>query len=92
MKKETTKRKKNPNMARHGPNNGRWRGGKSKTFYRKHSGCKTNDGKLVHHTKRKRKGSKKIPFTKDYVIILDNRGNSARAKHNKEHPEKGGRR
>ncbi len=81
---------KNPNMARNGPKNGRWKGGKSMSYYRKVAGCKKGDGKLVHHTKYKSKGSKKLPFTKDYIVVLNNRGNSARAKHNKEHPEKGG--
>ena len=64
-------------MARPGKDNGRWKGGKSKTYYRRKAGCKPNDGKVVHH-----KGKK--------LLVLDNRGCSAMAKHNKLHPEKGG--
>ena len=65
-------------MARFGKKNGRWKGGISKTYYRRKAGCKTNDGKVVHHV------------TKIKTKVLNNRGCSARAKHNKLHPEKGG--
>ena len=68
---------KNPNMARFGKNNGRWKGGISKTYYRRVVGCRPNDGKIVHHKKKK-------------LVVLDNRGCSAWAKHNRLHPEKGG--
>jgi hypothetical protein len=72
------KHKKYPQMARPGKRNGRWKGGNSKTYYRRISGCKKNDGKIVHHI-----GTRTL-------VVLDNRGNSSRAKHNKLHPEKGG--
>jgi len=81
---------KNKKMARNGPQNGRWKGGVSKTYYRKEMGCKPNDRKIVHHTKQRKKGTKKIPHTNWFAQVLDNRGISARAKHNKAHPEKGG--
>lgn len=73
---------KNPNMARWGNKNGRWKGGISKSYYRRIAGAKK--GQLVHHN-----GKKVNPKKKD-LIILNNRGISARAKHNKLHPEKGG--
>jgi len=76
---------KNPNMARHGAKNGRWKGGCSKTYYRQKFGCKPNDGKIVHHNDGNRTNNKP-----SNVKILDNRGKPARAKHNGEHPEKGG--
>jgi len=91
------KKKKNPNLQRFGPNNGRWKGGKSKTYYRRQAGCEPNDGKLVHHLpkfKRKPKNRKviKIPKTHDKVIVLrTTKKLSARGKHNKLHPEKGGK-
>lgn len=77
--------KKNPNMARFGKSNGRWKGGTSKTYYRRITGCKPNDGKIVHH-----KG-KRTNHRRNAIEVLDNRGISSRAKHNKRHPEKGGR-
>jgi len=69
---------RNPKMARYGKKNGRWKGGNPKTYYRKKAGCKRNDGKVVHH----------LTMTK--LEVLNNRRISARAKHNKWHPEKGG--
>ena len=69
---------KNPNMARFGKKNGRWKGGDSKTYYRRVAGCKPNDGKVVHNHRSR------------HPIVLNNRGNSALVKHNKLHPEKGG--
>jgi len=75
---------KKKSMQRFGKKNGRWKGGTSKTYYRRIAGCKANDGKLVHH-----KNGKKPPRKKD-LEILNNRGNSSWAKHNKLHPEKGG--
>ena len=76
---------KNPKMARWGSDNGRWKGGISKTYYRRKMGCKPNDGKIVHH----KNGKKRNPKRGD-LRVLDNRGISARAKHNRLHPEKGG--
>jgi len=94
---------KNKNLQRLGPNNGRWKGGKSKTYYRRVAGCKKNDGNVIHHLSLKervrlarkiRKGQikvKRIPNTKDRVIVLKTtKTSSARGKHNKLHPEKGG--
>ena len=70
--------------ARMGEQNGRWKGGTSKTYYRKIMGCKPNDGKIVHH-----KDHEKTHISPANLEILDNRGCSARAKHNRAHPEKG---
>lgn len=72
------KRRSYPSMARFGPRNGRWKGGESKTFYRRVAGCKPNDGKIVHHISKRK------------LVVLNNRGTPAAAKHNKLHPEKGG--
>ncbi len=87
------RRRKIPRMARWGPKNGRWKGGTSKTFYRRACGCIRNDGKVVHHTNGKKTRYRKwrLPHNRKQVVILDRRGGvSAKAKHNKEHPEKGG--
>ena len=78
MVKIPWKKKKYPKMARIGKKNGRWDGGKSKSYYRRRAGCRPNDGKIVHHK------------TRTKLVVLNNRGNSAMAKHNKLHPEKGG--
>lgn len=87
-------KKKNPNLQRMGPENGRWKGGKSKTYYRRVMGCKKNDGTVVHHIpkfKRKPEGAKRIPNTLTKAVVLRPTKNlSARGKHNKLHPEKGG--
>jgi len=71
-------KKKSP-MARTGKSNGRWKGGVSKSYYRKKAGAKTNDGKIVHHKDHNKKNSKK-----------SNLSLVSKAKHNKLHPEKGG--
>jgi len=76
--------KPSSNMARLGENNGRWKGGTSKTYYRPIAGCKPNDGKIVHHKDH----DKTNPHPAN-LEALDNRGISAMAKHNKAHPEKG---
>lgn len=73
-------------MARTGKSNGRWKGGTSKTYYRKKAGAKANDGTIVHHKDHNKKNSKKSNLTK----IKPSKGLSARGKHNKAHPEKGG--
>jgi hypothetical protein len=86
--KLSPEKKKNYRMARLGPKNGRWRGGKSKTYYRRIAKCKTNDGYVVHHLLRGEKTRNKIfkiPHTRDKVIRVKGHGN-----HNKHHPEKGG--
>ena len=71
-------------MARMGASNGRWKGGTSKTYYRRIAGCKPNDGKIVHH-----KDHNKLNPNPSNLEVLNNRGISAAAKHNKIHPEKG---
>ena len=70
--------------ARLGPENGRWKGGTSKTYYRRIAGCERNDGKIVHH-----KDHDKTNIDPGNLQVLDNRGCSAASKHNKQHPEKG---
>jgi uncharacterized protein YgiB involved in biofilm formation len=69
--------KKSP-MARTGKSNGRWKGGVSKTYYRKKAGAKTGDGKVVHH-----KTYKKSNLTKKSNYKLVTRGD-----HNKIHPDR----
>ena len=76
--------KPNPNMARYGEKNGRWKNGVSKTYYRKITCCKPNDRKIVHHIDGDKSNS-----DPSNLIVLNNRGISSRAKHNKLHPEKG---
>jgi hypothetical protein len=82
----TNSTKPNPSMARLGENNGRWKGGVSKTYYRKICDCKPNDRKIVHHLDH----DKENPDPSN-LEVLNNRGISALAKHNKLHPEKGER-
>jgi len=67
--------KKSP-MARLGKKNGRWKGGTSKSYYRKKAGAKTGDGKVVHHKTYKKKN-----LTKKSNYKLVTRGD-----HNKIHP------
>lgn len=76
---------KNPKMARSGKTNGRWKGGKSKTYYRKKAGAKPGDGSVVHHKDGNRNNSKKSNLEK----ITPGKTITARGKHNKKHPEKG---
>lgn len=78
-------KKRNPKMSRPAKSNGRWSGGKSKTYYRKKAGAKPNDGKIVHH-----KTYKKSNLTKksNYVVIKPGKKISAIGKHNKLHPER----
>jgi hypothetical protein len=66
------------NMARTGKSNGRWKGGVSKTYYRKKAGAKTGDGKVVHH-----KSYKKGELTKK-----SNYKKLSRGEHNKAHPDR----
>lgn len=77
-------KKKNPNMKRPGKSNGRWRNGRSKTYYRKKAGAKK--GELVHHKDGNKSNSKKS----NLKVIKPGKKISARGKHNKQHPEKGG--
>ncbi len=72
-------RKKKSPMARTGKSNGRWKGGTSKSYYRKKAGAKKGDGKIVHHKDHNKKNSSK----KNLKLVTP-------AQHNKLHPEKGG--
>jgi hypothetical protein len=68
----------NPKMARPAKKNGRWKGGTSKSYYRKKAGAKPNDGKIVHHKTYKKKN-----LTKKSNYKLVSRGN-----HNRIHPDR----
>lgn len=75
---------KKKSMARPGKSNGRWKGGTSKTYYRKKAGAKK--GEIVHHKDHNRSNSKKS----NLKVIRPTKTMSARGKHNQQHPEKGG--
>lgn len=68
---------KNPNMARPGKTNGRWKGGKSSDYRRRIT--KAKPGELVHHKDKNKKNNKRSNLQKV-------NGTGA---HNKKHPEKG---
>lgn len=78
-------KKKNPNMARYGSQNGRWKGGHSKTYYRRIAGCEPNDGKIVHHKDHNKWNSD----PENLEIIEPDEDTDAWGVHSKEHPEKG---
>jgi hypothetical protein len=63
--------------ARMGKKNGRWKGGRSKSYRRAVSNAKP--GQHVHHKDHNKKNNKRSNFK-----------NVSPAQHNKEHPEKGG--
>ena len=63
--------------ARMGKKNGRWKGGRSKSYRRAVSNAKK--GEVVHHKDHNKKNNKRSNFK-----------NVSPAQHNKEHPEKGG--
>lgn len=76
---------RNANMARFGENNGRWRGGRSKTYYRRIANCERNDGTIVHH-----KDHNKHNISPDNLErIKPTKKITARGIHNRQHPEKG---
>lgn len=77
-------KKRNKKMARAGKSNGRWKGGTSKSYYRKKAGAKK--GEVVHHKDHNKKNNSK----KNLQVLRKTKGSSSRAKHNKLHPEKGG--
>ena len=72
-------KKSYPNMSRKGSSNGRWVDGSSQTHYRNKTKAKPNQ--VVHHIDGNKKNNKK-----------SNLEVMSRAKHNKDHPEKGGNR
>ena len=74
---------KNPNMARPGKNNPRWKGGVSSDYRRNLMNAK--EGELVHHKNKNKKDNRKSNF----AILKPSNGVSAIGKHNKQHPEKG---
>ena len=77
------KGKKNPNMARAGKSNGRWKGGKSSDYRRRITNAKK--GELVHHKDHNKAHNGKANLAK----LKPGKGISAIGKHNKLHPEKG---
>ncbi len=64
-------------MARTGKSNGRWQGGRSKSYRR--AVTKAKKGEIVHHKDKNKANNKKSNFKK-----------MSKAQHNKSHPEKGG--
>ena len=63
--------------ARMGKKNGRWKGGRSKSYRRSVSNAK--NGEVVHHKDHNKKNNKRSNFKK-----------MSPGQHNKAHPEKGG--
>jgi hypothetical protein len=74
---------RNSKMKRPGKSNGRWRGGRSKTYYRKKAGAKK--GQIVHHKDHNRNN----PAKSNLKVIRPGKGISATGRHNQAHPEKG---
>jgi len=66
-------------MARSGSKNGRWKDGSSQTHYRNQANA--GRGEVVHH-----KDSNKKNNSRSNIEVV------SKAKHNKVHPEKGGKR
>ena len=77
------KGKKNPNMARIGKENPRWKGGVSSDYQRRIKNAK--QGELVHHKDHNRKNNKPSNLQK----LKPGQGITAIGKHNRVHPEKG---
>src|SRR5689334_14621241 len=67
---------------RFGKSNGRWKNGRSVSFYRRKAGKKTGDGKIVHHVSGGKKGGKGYNAKAKLKLMSP-------AQHNKVHPEKG---
>lgn len=63
--------------AQFGKNNGRWKGGGSKTFRRRVT--KARPGQIVHHKNKKKSDNRPSNFKK-----------MSPGQHNKAHPERGG--
>jgi hypothetical protein len=74
---------KNPNMARLGKVNPKWKGGISSDYQRRMMNAK--EGEIVHHENKSRKNNTK----ENLKIIKPSKGLSAIGKHNQLHPEKG---
>lgn len=71
-------------MARTGKSNGRWKGGRSKTYYRKKAGAKPNDGSIIHHKDHNRSHNKRSNLQR----IKPGKGITAIGKHNQAHPNR----
>jgi hypothetical protein len=72
-------------MKRMGKANGRWKSGRSKSYYRKKAGAKK--GEIVHHKDHNKSNSSKS----NLKVLKPSKSMSAAGKHNKSHPEKGGK-
>lgn len=79
------KGQKNKNMARFEDENAKWKGGKSSSYRRRVTGAKK--GELVHHKDKNKSDNKKTNF----AVLKPGNGITAIGKHNKQHPEKGGK-
>lgn len=69
-------------MARMGKSNGRWKGGRSKSYRRRVTGAKK--GQVVHHKDGNKNNNKKSNFK----ILKKKGGISPRGQHNKLHPDR----
>jgi len=74
---------KDPRYQRFGKSNGSYKGGNSPHAYRLKAGAKPND--VVHHKDHNKSNSTK----KNLAVLKETKKESAAAKHNKQHPEKG---
>jgi hypothetical protein len=77
------KGEKNPNMARNGKDNPRWKGGVSSDYRRKLMDAEK--GELVHHKDKNKKHNTKSNFE----VLKPTKGKTAIGVHNAKHPEKG---
>ena len=76
------KKNKDPRFQRFGKSNGSYKDGNSPHAYRLKAKAKPHE--IVHHKNENKKDSRK-----SNLKVLTNKGTSALAKHNKQHPEKG---
>ena len=87
----TKKGTKNPNMARPGSNNPRWKGGVSSDYQRRIT--KAKKGELVHHKDGNRNHNTQSNLSKLKPGIVKTTSGTKRVtaigKHNIKHPEKG---
>jgi len=77
MARSVKRKSKKNGLKQFGKNNGRWKGGGSKSFRRRVT--KAKPGQVVHHKDGNKKNNSKKNFKK-----------MSPAQHNKNHPEKGG--